>query len=78
MTSVDFVVEKGAVRGSKLIHPLSIPQGIKKNRTYSNFFVRGFADTAGGLYMYNHCIKGNVYVTIGTALLTIVRNLLLK
>ena len=64
-TAVDFLVEKGAVRGNKLINTEGIPSWILANQDYERFFVRGIVDTDGCLYFHTHFVNGKKYVNIG-------------
>lgn len=64
-TAVDFLVEKGAARGNKLINTKGVPSWILANDNYKRFFVRGIVDTDGCIYFHNHFVKGKKYVNIG-------------
>lgn len=62
---VDFLVEKGAVRGNKIKQCLDIPPWIQRNKKYEQAFVRGLVDTDGCLYIHRHITKGVLYRNIG-------------
>lgn len=63
--AVDFLVEKGAARGNKLINVKAVPSWILANNDYKRLFVRGIVDTDGCIYFHSHFIKGKKYVNIG-------------
>lgn len=65
ITLIDFLIEKGAVKGNKLKQITTIPRWIRIKKSYSHSFIRGLIDTDGCLYLHNHCIKGKNYVNIG-------------
>lgn len=64
-TVVDFLVQKGAARGSKLLKRQDIPGWIIGNEEYLKFFIRGLVDTDGCLYIHKHNTKGKRYANIG-------------
>ncbi|MFZ2886216.1 MAG: LAGLIDADG family homing endonuclease [Minisyncoccia bacterium] len=61
---VDFLVEKGLVRGNKLVHGLLIPSWILAQNTYKMACVRGLMDTDGCLVLHKHKIRNRVYSNI--------------
>ncbi|MDD5221111.1 MAG: LAGLIDADG family homing endonuclease [Candidatus Pacebacteria bacterium] len=64
-TLVDFMVDKGAVRGNKIKQNINIPNWILKNRTRRKRFVRGVVDTDGGLFIHRHLCYNKPYCNIG-------------
>ncbi|MDO8509624.1 MAG: LAGLIDADG family homing endonuclease [bacterium] len=62
---VDFLVGKGAVRGDKIKHRLTIPEWINGNIEYEKAFVRGLVDTDGCLYIHRHKVGGKLQYNIG-------------
>lgn len=62
---VDFLVDKGAVRGDKIAQEIDIPNWIRKNSEYEKALVRGLVDTDGCLYIHKHTIAGTLYKNIG-------------
>lgn len=62
---VDFLIEKGAIKGNKITKQINIPDWIKNNRQYERYFVRGLVDTDGCLFTHKHYIKGKLYFNIG-------------
>ena len=64
-TLVDFLVEKGFVRGNKVFQQIDISTWIAANQNYGKFFVRGLVDTDGCLYIHKHFTKGKFYANIG-------------
>ncbi len=62
---VDFLVEKGAMRGNKIKQNFDIPGWLFENCQYEKAFVRGLVDTDGCLYVHRHTIKGIEYRNIG-------------
>jgi intein/homing endonuclease len=62
---VDFMIQKGAVRGNKINQGLDIPSWLRGNREYEKAFVRGLVDTDGCLYIHRHSIQGIQYKNIG-------------
>lgn len=64
-TIVDFLVEKGLLRGNKLAGGLAIPQWIMRERRYRIACLRGLVDTDGCLYVHRHSMGGRMYGNIG-------------
>jgi len=64
-TIVDFLVEKGLMRGNKLKQGLCIPEWILTKRSYKSACVRGLMDTDGCLYVHRHTINHKKYQNIG-------------
>lgn len=64
-TIVNFLVEKGLIRGNKLNGGLKIPLWILKKKSYRIACVRGLMDTDGGLYAHKHSVGGKKYKNIG-------------
>ncbi len=62
---VEFLIEKGAVKGNKIKQQIDIPKWIKGNPEYEKKFVRGLVDTDGCLYIHNHRVQGKKYRNIG-------------
>lgn len=62
---VDFLVEKGAIRGNKVAQQIDIPEWITNNSEYEKSFVRGLVDTDGCLFIHKHTIKNKPYFNIG-------------
>lgn len=62
---VDFLVQKGAVRGNKIEQEIDIPDWIGRNRIFQRFFVRGLMDTDGCLYVHKHTVSEKKYSNIG-------------
>lgn len=62
---VDFLMQKGAVKGNKILQKINIPSWVIKNFDYEKAFVRGLVDTDGCLYIHRHTIKGALYRNIG-------------
>lgn len=62
---VDFLVEKGAIRGNKIKQNFNIPVWIRMSKNYKKAFVRGLVDTDGCLYIHRHITKGIAYKNIG-------------
>lgn len=65
MNLLDFLVQKGAVRGNKIAQEIDIPQWIRDNAEYQKAFVRGLVDTDGCLYIHKHTVGGRQYEHIG-------------
>ncbi len=65
MNLLDFLIEKGAVRGNKINQKIDIPRWIKGNFEYEKQFVRGLVDTDGCLFIHKHTVKGKLYKNIG-------------
>lgn len=64
-TLVDFLIEKGAVRGNKVAQQIDIPPWIHRKKYYEIAFVRGLVDTDGCLYIHRHWCKGKFNRNIG-------------
>lgn len=64
-TVVDFLVDRGLLRGNKIAQGLAIPAWIMKNRSYRIACLRGLMDTDGCLYIHRHRIGGHTYKNIG-------------
>ncbi|HSW88067.1 MAG TPA: LAGLIDADG family homing endonuclease [Candidatus Saccharimonadales bacterium] len=64
-TLVENLIERGAVRGNKILQMIDIPSWIKSNMEYKKAFVRGLVDTDGCLFIHKHRIKNVVYENIG-------------
>ncbi len=63
---VDFLIEKGLIRGNKLKAGLKIPQWILDNDEFKRACLRGLIDTDGCLYIHVHKSKWDkVYKNIG-------------
>lgn len=62
---VDFLVNKGAVRGNKVTQQIDVPEWISNNREYKKSFVRGLVDTDGCLFIHKHVIRNKPYNNIG-------------
>lgn len=62
---VEYLVQHGAVRGSKLADKLNIPSWIKENEVFEKAFVRGLVDTDGCIFLHRHFTKKRNYVNIG-------------
>jgi DNA-binding transcriptional regulator WhiA len=62
---VEFLRQKGAVLGNKIIQKIDIPEWILKTPSYTKAFVRGLVDTDGCLFIHNHFIKNTRYKNIG-------------
>lgn len=62
---VDFLVEKGAVRGNKVAQQIDIPKWIKSNLVFKKRFVRGLVDTDGCLFNHRHIVNGKKRNDIG-------------
>ncbi|MBU1083403.1 hypothetical protein KKE14_03135 [Patescibacteria group bacterium] len=62
---VDFLVDKGAVRGNKVIQQIDIPDWINSNQEYQKSFVRGLVDTDGCLFIHKHVVNGIFHANIG-------------
>lgn len=73
---VDFLVEKGAVRGNKIKHHFDIPNWLRGNEEYEKAFIRGLVDTDGCFYIHCHTIKGIPYQNIGFCFTSYSRTLL--
>jgi DNA-binding transcriptional regulator WhiA len=65
MNLVDFLTEKGAVRGNKVVQQIDTPAWILKTSEYKKAFVRGLVDTDGCIYTHKHYVKGKFYYNIG-------------
>lgn len=78
ITAVDFLVEKGAVRGNKLINTEGVPSWILTNQDYERLFVRGIVDTDGCIYFHTHFVKGKKYVNIGLCFTNYLPKLILE
>lgn len=65
ITLVDFLVEKGLMRGDKLKQGLCIPNWILSKKDYRIACVRGLIDTDGCLYIHKHTVSGKPYKNIG-------------
>ncbi len=65
MNLLDFLIEKGAVKGNKIRQKFDIPKWISGNSSYEKAFVRGVVDTDGCLYTHKHKVAGKVYTNIG-------------
>ncbi len=64
-TVVNFLVEKGLVRGSKIKGNAHIPEWIQVKKTYRKACVRGLMDTDGCLYIHDHQVLQKRYRNIG-------------
>ncbi len=64
---VDYIVEKGGVRGHKIKGLLDMPAWVKTNKGYQKAFSRGLFDTDGCTYIDMHKYKGKVYKHLGVA-----------
>ncbi len=53
MNLVDFLLEKGAVKGNKVRQQIDIPIWIKGNSELERSFIRGLVDTDGCLFIHN-------------------------
>lgn len=73
---VDFLIEKGAVRGNKVKQNFDIPDWIRHSEKYEKAFIRGLVDTDGCLYIHRHTIKGIAYKNIGFCFTSGSKNLL--
>lgn len=62
---VDFLVERGLVRGDKLKNGLYMPSWIFDNPEYRVACMRGLMDTDGCLYIHKHTVAGKMYQNIG-------------
>ncbi|MFH1088756.1 MAG: LAGLIDADG family homing endonuclease [Patescibacteria group bacterium] len=62
---VDFLVNKGAVRGDKIVQQIDIPNWIDNNPKYQKAFVRGCVDTDGCLFVHHHTVKNRLYHNVG-------------
>lgn len=62
---LEFLIQKGAVRGNKIIGKIDIPLWIKYNQQYLKYFLRGLIDTDGCIYIHKHKVKGIYYENIG-------------
>ena len=62
---VDFLVDKGCVRGNKVIHQIEVPDWIDANIEYKKRFVRGLVDTDGCLYIHRHFVNNALCHNIG-------------
>ena len=62
---VDFLVNKGSIRGNKVAQQIDIPNWIKNNLEYKKAFIRGLVDTDGCLFIHNHIVKGELRNDIG-------------
>lgn len=65
ITVVDYLVDRGAARGSKIMNKLIIPPWILKNSSFTKVFIRGLIDTDGCIYMHKHFTGNKYYVNIG-------------
>lgn len=75
-TLVDFLLEKGAVRGNKILQKIDIPLWVENNNEYKKFFVRGLIDTDGCLFIHNHKIRSKIYKNIGLCFTSFSENLI--
>lgn len=73
---VDFLVEKGAVRGNKVKQHFDVPDWVRRDKKYEKAFVRGLVDTDGCLYVHRHTTKGIAYKNIGFCFTSGSQNLL--
>jgi intein/homing endonuclease len=64
-TIIDYLVQKGAVRGRKLSSQHTIPEWIYRKEEFLKYFIRGLVDTDGCIYLHRHRIKEKNYVNIG-------------
>ena len=62
---VDFLVDRGTVRGNKIVQQIDVPDWIKNNSNYEKAFVRGLVDTDGCLFIHKHIVKGKLRNDIG-------------
>lgn len=62
---VDYLVDKGAVRGNKVLQQIDIPKWILSNTEFQKSFVRGLVDTDGCLYIHRHKVGNKMYKNIG-------------
>lgn len=62
---IDFLINKGAVRGNKILQKIDIPDWINNDPEYKKFFVRGLVDTDGCLFTHKHTINKRLYFNIG-------------
>lgn len=62
---VDFLVNKGSVRGNKVLQQIDIPNWINNNLEYKKAFVKGVVDTDGCLFIHNHVTKNVLCNNIG-------------
>lgn len=62
---INFLVNKGAVRGNKVAQQIDIPEWIINNPEYEKSFVRGMVDTDGCLFIHKHIIKNKPYNNMG-------------
>ena len=62
---VEFLLDKGLVRGNKIEQKIDLPNWIWKKRSYQKYCVRGLIDTDGGVYEHLHRIRGRTYCNRG-------------
>lgn len=77
-TLIEFLVEKGAVRGNKIQQSIDMPFWIGTNRKLKKMFVRGLVDTDGCLYIHKHLVRGKKYQNIGFCFTSFSEKLLLS
>lgn len=62
---LEYLVEKGAVRGNKIRQQFDMPPWIGRNLRFQRAFVRGLVDTDGCLYIHKHTVLGHHYSNLG-------------
>lgn len=75
---VDFIVNKGMVRGNKILQNIDMPDWIRNNSEDQKRFIRGLVDTDGCLYIHKHTLKGRLYRNIGFCFASHSRNLIIS
>lgn len=73
---VEFLIEKGAVKGNKIKGEIDIPLWIQYNHNYLKYFLRGVIDTDGCIYVHKHRVKGIFYKNIGLCFTNLSLNLI--
>ena len=67
---VDFLNQKGVIRGNKIKQGLRIPSWVRDNPTYVKAFICGLLDTDGCTYIETKRRPGHEYVYIGICIRT--------
>ena len=58
---VDFLIDKGLKKGSKIKNRIDVPPWIFNKDSYKKHCIRGLVDTDGSFYLYKHKVNNKVY-----------------
>lgn len=64
---VDFLVDKGSIRGNKILQNVDMPEWVAAKTEYAKAFIRGGFNTDGCTYYDRHKYKNEIYYHLGLA-----------